>query len=297
MSLHARALLVMLITPVVIAALIAIAGSGGAEVARLPGTDLPLYAACVLGIFAIQWLLFIHAHLRQSEKLFDLTGSLTYIAAFATAAWLGANDDPRSLLLAGLVIVWALRLGSFLFARVKRAGHDSRFKYILPDWRVHLMTWTLQGFWVSIAGACALMAITSTDSMPLGSFALAGSLLWLIGFAMEVVADRQKTQFRKQPENKGRFITTGLWAWSRHPNYFGEILLWLGITLVAYPVLEGWQLLSLVSPLFVVLLMTKISGVDMLERQNDRRWRDDPDYQQYKASTSKLIPWPPAKTS
>ena len=305
MSLHARALLVLLLTPFVIAALIIIAtagigsiegGIGNTKVARLPGTDLPVYAACVLGIFAIQWLLFIHAHLRQSERLFDLTGSLTFIAAFATAAWFGADGDPRSLLLAALVIVWALRLGSFLFARVSRAGHDSRFKKILPDWRVHLMTWTLQGYWVSITGACALVAITSAGKLPLGDdggYALAGGLLWLTGFALEVTADRQKTRFRQSPENQQRFITTGLWAWSRHPNYFGEIMLWLGITVIAYPVLEGWQLLALISPLFVLLLMTKISGVDMLERQNDRRWRDDPAYQQYKARTSKLFLWPP----
>ncbi len=290
MSLHARAILVVVLTPFIIAGLTAIAGFDGIQIA-----GLPLFAVCIIVVFLIQWIVFIHAHLAQTERFFDLVGSLTFISVAITAAVLGAAGDPRSYLLAALVLIWAGRLGSFLFVRVSKAGHDSRFARIVPDFRVHLMTWTLQGIWVSITVTCALVAITSTNKVPLDAFAAVGLLMWITGFAIEVIADNQKTAFRKDPANEGRFITTGLWSWSRHPNYFGEIILWAGVAIIAIPVFEGFQYLALLSPAFVVIQMTKISGVDMLERKNDRTWRDDPDYLAYKERTSKLVMMPPAK--
>ena len=122
---------------------------------------------------------------------------------------------------------------------------------------------------------------------------MAGLALWVGGFLFEVVADRQKSAFRAKPENAQRFIRDGLWAWSRHPNYFGEIVLWCGIALMALPVLQGWQYATLISPLFVVLLLTKISGVRMLEARGRKQWGDDPDYQAYVRSTPMLLPRPP----
>lgn len=290
MSLHTRALLVLISAPFVAVALVLVAGTKGALVA-----GLPLFAICIFGIFVIQWIIFIQAHLTRSERYFDLTGSLTFLAAVAAAAVFGAGADLRSLMITLMVVVWAVRLGSFLFLRVRCAGRDSRFEKILPDFRVHLMTWTLQAIWVSVTVTCALIAITSSNKLPIDLFALVGAVLWVTGFSIEVIADNQKTRFRRDPRNAGRFITTGLWSWSRHPNYFGEILLWFGVAVAVFPVLEGAQFLALLSPLFVVLQMTRISGVDMLERMNDRTWRDDPEYLGYKEVTSKLIPWPPTK--
>jgi steroid 5-alpha reductase family enzyme len=111
-----------------------------------------------------------------------------------------------------------------------------------------------------------------------------------VGFALEAVADQQKRRFRERPENAGRFIATGLWAWSRHPNYFGEILLWTGVALVALPALDGWQLATLLSPVFVTLLLTRVSGVPLLEERADARWGDDPEYLAYKKRTPLLVP-------
>jgi steroid 5-alpha reductase family enzyme len=269
-------------------AVMAFAGSqGGAFIGPLPA-----FAACALLAFTVQWLVFIPAFITQSEKYYDFTGSLTYLSVAALAA--NVHGDPRSLLLGALIAVWALRLGTFLFLRIRAAGSDSRFDSIKGDPVRFLLTWTLQGLWVVMTAAAALAAMTAQTRVPLGPIAGAGLLLWAAGFAIEVVADNQKRHFRRDPDNRGRFIRHGLWAWSRHPNYFGEILLWLGVAIIALPALSGWQYLTLLSPLFVFLLLTRVSGIPPLEAQAGKRWGDDPDYRAYRDSTPVLWPRPPA---
>ena len=267
-----------------------VAAAGGAGSAQVGG--IPVYDSCAIVSLLIQWIAFVPAYLNQTEHYFDLTGSITYISLLLLGLLL-AGTDARRLLIAGLVLIWAVRLGSFLFRRVKQDGSDTRFRSIKPDFLRFLMTWTLQGAWVLVTFAAGLAAITSSTLQPLGWLALFGSLLWIVGFSIEVVADRQKRQFRRQADRETEFITSGLWAWSRHPNYFGEILLWFGIALIALPVLSGWQHLTLISPIFVIVLLTRISGIPMLERRADKRWSEDPLYQNYKRSTPVLIPKPP----
>jgi len=139
--------------------------------------------------------------------------------------------------------------------------------------------------------AAGLAAITSMTQRPLGIFTVAGLLLWLSGFMIEVVADRQKIKFRQLPENSNHFITTGLWSYSRHPNYFGEIVLWLGITVIALPTFVGWQYVTLISPIFVAVLLIKVSGVRLLEKDGKDRWGTDPNYQHYVKNTPALVPF------
>ena len=267
---------------------VCIAAAGSAESVAIGG--VPLFALGVAGAFAVQWLAFAPAALLKSERYFDLIGSATFtgVALFA----LIARDafDPRSLVLVGMVALWAVRLGSFLYLRIRQAGFDRRFRQLKSALAPFLMTWTLQGLWVSVTVSCALAALTATETVPLGWPAFAGTLVWAVGLAIEVVADRQKQRFRADPANDDRFIDTGLWAHSRHPNYLGEIVLWIGIALVALPALKGVALVTLISPLFVYLLLTRISGVRMLEARADRRWADDDDYQAYKAQTPALLP-------
>ena len=152
--------------------------------------------------------------------------------------------------------------------------------------------WTIQGLWVTFTAAAAWVGITSSQRVAFDWLAVVGLVLWAVGFAFEVVADLQKSRFKADPANEGRFINTGLWSKSRHPNYFGEIVLWIGVALIALPTFQGWQWIAIISPLFVTLLLTRVSGVPMLEKKADGKWGGQADYEEYKRTTPVLIPRP-----
>ncbi|MDJ0813779.1 MAG: DUF1295 domain-containing protein, partial [Woeseiaceae bacterium] len=240
------------------------------------------------------WLAFIPAAITQNEHYYDLTGGISYVTVTIAAVLLSGPLDLRATLVAAMVMFWSIRLASFLFIRISKAGNDSRFDEIKTRPLQFLLAWTLQGLWVLLTAAAALAVITGGVSKPLGLVGAVGIAVWLAGILIEIVADQQKTNFRKDPANKGKFISTGLWAWSRHPNYFGEILLWIGMAIVAIPVLQGWQWATLISPVFVYFLLTKVSGVPMLEDAADERWGGQDDYEDYKRRTPELILKPPA---
>ncbi len=256
--------------------------------------SIPLFALCVALAMAIQWVAFVPAYLFGTERYYDLTGSLTYLTLTAVAVGLGPTPDVRSGLLGALVAVWAARLGTFLFRRILSEGADRRFDEIKTSVVRFFAAWTLQGVWVCFTMGAALAAITSERSLPLGVVGWVGLLIWVAGFGIEVVADQQKSRFRSRPENEGRWIDTGLWAWSRHPNYFGEIVLWIGVAVIALPVLQGWQYVTLLSPVFVTLLLTRVSGIPLLQQRADEKWGGDPEYEAYKAATPVLVPRPPS---
>ncbi len=281
-----RNALVAILVVILIGFGVAVAGSQGGTSAL----GIPIFGLSVGIAFLFQWLAFIPAFILQSEKFFDLTGSLTYITVVVVAVLLSPEIDGRSILLLALVVIWALRLGTFLVRRIQKAGKDARFDELKPSFFRFLSTWTLQGLWVTFTIAAALAAITSTTRQPLGIFALIGSLIWVLGFSIEAAADAQKSRFRADPNNRGRFIQTGLWSRSRHPNYFGEIVIWIGVAVIAIPVLRGWQWVTLISPVFVALLLTRISGIPMLEQRADEKWGGQDDYEAYKARTPVLIP-------
>ncbi len=271
---------------IVIGLLVAAAGSQGGSAVG----GIPVFALCVGLAFLIQWLVFIPAYLQQTEKFFDLTGSITYISVISIAALLSTGMDVRSVLLWALVVIWAFRLGTFLFRRIRKAGKDDRFDELKPSFIRFLNVWTIQGLWVTFTMAAALVAITTKNHKALDIFAIIGFLVWVLGFSIEIAADTQKSRFSANPVNKGKFIQSGLWSRSRHPNYFGEIVLWAGVAVIALPVLQGWQWIAMISPVFVTLLLTRVSGVPLLEKKADQKWGGQADYEAYKKSTSILIP-------
>lgn len=272
-----------------LAASLAWAGSDGGTVVG----GIPLFGLCVAVAIAIQWIAFVPAWLARTERFYDLTGSVTYLTITAIVLALGPPLDARRQLLGLLVAVWAVRLGSFLFLRVLAAGSDRRFDEIKKSFVRFFVAWTLQGVWVSFTAGAALAAMTSSRSVAMGVLGWVGLALWIAGFGIEVLADQQKNRFKADPGNAGRFIHAGLWAWSRHPNYFGEILLWIGVALIALPALQGWQHFTLLSPVFVTFLLTKVSGVPLLEERADATWGGSPEYEAYKARTPVLVPRPP----
>lgn len=281
---------ISIIVVLLVGAGVAWAGSQGS----ISAFGLPLFALCVLVAFLIQWVAFIPAFLFKTEKFYDLTGGITYITVVLLAVLTKPAVDGRGWLLFGLVAIWAARLSSFLFLRIRAAGEDRRFREIKVSFPRFLMAWTTQGLWVVFSLAAALAAITSDVQLELGLVGLIGFLVWLFGFGIEVAADQQKTRFRADPANKGKFINSGLWAWSRHPNYFGEIVLWVGIAIIAFPILQGWQYITLISPVFIIFLLTRVSGVPMLEEYADKKWGGQEDYERYKANTPVLVPRPPS---
>jgi steroid 5-alpha reductase family enzyme len=286
MNEKSRKALISIPIAVVAAVLIALAGSQGGP--ALGG--LPVFALGVAAAFVIQWLVFIPSYKAQTEKFYDLTGALTYISITVFLVLASPGVDARGLVLAVMVVLWAVRLGSFLFLRISKHGKDDRFDELKPDFFRFLNTWTIQGLWVVLTAALAWVAITSDRKVGLDWFFWVGLLVWAAGITVETVADVQKARFKAEPANKGRFINTGLWSRSRHPNYFGEITLWVGVAIIALPVLQGWQWAALVSPVFVALLLIKGSGVPPLEAKADKKWGSQADYEAYKQNTPVLVP-------
>ena len=257
-------------------------------------TGLALIQQAVLIAFVIQWILFVPAFIFQTEKFYDLTGSATYIfivSFVSIQSYSTININIGSILLASFIILWATRLGSFLFTRIQKNGEDKRFKSIKPSPTRFFMTWTLQGMWVSLCSMCALTAIASKNGVIQNGFFYFGMLVFIFGFVIEIIADWQKSTFRKNPENKDQFICHGLWYYSRHPNYFGEIILWLGISIMSFSSLSSWQLFTLISPLFTYILLVYISGVRILEISGMEKWGHSENYQEYIRTTSSLFPY------
>ena len=239
--------------------------------------------------FIFHWLLFIPAFIFKTEKFYDLTGSLSYITIILYVLISSNNgiNNFGNVILSSLIIIWTLRLGSFLFFRIKKAGEDKRFREIKKSFSWFFMAFTFSGMWVSICALCALTGIS--NGIELTGVTYIGILLFVIGFTLEIIADTQKTNFRKLKDNKDKFITTGLWKYSRHPNYLGEIILWIGVAIISYSSLEINQLFTLISPIFTYLLLVHVSGINLLEKSGEKKWGGLNEYKKYKKETPRLF--------
>ena len=258
--------------------------------ATLEVSDISLVYYLWAWIFAIQIIVFIPSFIFRTEHYYDLTGGITYISTVVMALILKNSYqgiDLISLLLGSMVIIWATRLSSFLFLRVKKSGEDVRFKKIKHSFSWFLMTFMLQGMWVFMCIFPALIVISSFNS-EINNYAIVGSIVWLFGFLFEIIADNQKSNFNKF--NKGEFISSGLWSITRHPNYFGEFILWLGITIASLGYIDNYKYVLLLTPTFVYLLLTRVSGVNLLEEIGEKRWGNSKEYQKYKEKTPLFFP-------
>ncbi|MEC7860501.1 MAG: DUF1295 domain-containing protein [Pseudomonadota bacterium] len=243
--------------------------------------------------FVVQWIAYVPAYALKTEKFYDLTGSLTYLSIFIYCLIATQSIEHvkfSNIIVAGVIMIWAIRLGSFLFMRIAKDGKDKRFNLIKTSFSRFFMTWTLQGMWVFICSSSALVAITSPTGVIVNNIFILGFLLFFAGFVIEVIADNQKSKFRSIEENRDSFINEGLWSRSRHPNYFGEIILWLGITVMSISSFSGINYLAIFSPIFTYLLLNYISGIRILEARGNEKWGHLDAYNNYKENTPKLIP-------
>ncbi|MAT49329.1 MAG: hypothetical protein CMA27_05810 [Euryarchaeota archaeon] len=259
---------------------------------QINGYSTVLY--CAIICITTQWLAWIPASIKQTERFYDLTGGLTYLTVVIFSLWAGSQSEfpsVRELIISLLVVIWSLRLSFFLYLRIHRSGKDGRFDELKKSPIRFLVPWTLQGLWVFLT-MIVVIVINSQNgpSPPLKIWDGIGLAVWILGFVIEALADNQKTKFNTIPENQGKWIDSGLWSISRHPNYFGEILLWSGIAIFGISCLSGLELLTWISPIFIYLLLTKISGVPILDKRALEKWGDDPEYQKYREKTSLLIP-------
>ena len=247
----------------------------------------------------IQWVVCtFHAFPFQTEKYYDLTGSITYTTLTIFSIGLGASRSgkvhARQIIASSLVIIWAARLGSFLYARIKRDGKDKRFDSLKPYFVAFFGTWNIQGTWCFLTALSVFAVNSRVLQPPLDWLDGIGMTVWVYGFSIEVVADLQKAAWRQLPSSKGRYIDIGLWRYSRHPNYFGEFTLWLGQFVLCANAFRGDDVqgvfvgagwLCALSPLFVYFLLNYVSGVPMLEKGSDERWGHEEAYQTYTRET------------
>ena len=238
----------------------------------------------------IQVIFFIPSFILKTEKLYDLIGSTTYIIVI-TIAYLSVNTKTATdTILFLFIVLWGTRLGTYLFRRIQRDSEDVRFEKAKRNFFWFLQYWMGQALWVSITSCAAVISILNTEPNTLGINGIIGILIWLIGFSFEVIADFQKNNFKKGENTNDKFISEGLWSISRHPNYFGEITLWIGIYIISYTSFTGYEYLSIVSPIFVYILLTRMSGINMLEKIADERYGNTNSYIEYKNNTPILIP-------
>ena len=251
-----------------------------------------LYSAAIC--LGIQWLAWIPASLAKSERYYDLTGGLTYLTVVGFTLWAGSQSESpsaRELIVSLLVVIWALRLSSFLYLRIHRTGKDGRFDRLKTSPIRFLVPWTIQGLWVFLTMIVVIVINSQAESAPeLGIWDAIGLLMWLLGFGIEVIADNQKSAFNANSENQGKWIDSGLWSYSRHPNYLGEIMLWTGIACFGISCFSGMERVAWISPIFIYLLLTKISGVPILDRRGLEKWGDQPEYHKYREETPTLLP-------
>jgi steroid 5-alpha reductase family enzyme len=243
---------------------------------------------------AVNAAFFAVAAIRKTDVVTDLSYSLSFAVLAIALPFAGAHK-PLQLVASLLVLLWALRLGGYLFSRILRIKVDHRFDEMRDKPLRFARFWLLQAISVAVI-MLPVSYLLGRDSAPgFGPWAIAGAAIWLLGLVIEAVSDAQKSAFKRKQENHEHFISSGLWRYSRHPNYFGEMLVWWGLFVYAVPFLHCAAVAVVIGPIFITLLLLFVSGIPLLEKSADARYGDDPAYREYKRRTSILVPLPPRR--
>ncbi|KAI9206606.1 uncharacterized protein BJ171DRAFT_558169 [Polychytrium aggregatum] len=254
--------------------------------------------AAFVADFAVQFVAYVLSAALQTEKLFDLSGCVSFLASVLVSALLRPDGDrlaPRQIIAAALLAVWSLRLGLFLFQRVL-SRPDKRFDELKSSPVKYAGVFVMQSVWVFLCPlpVWIVLALYGPEQRAIQWSDIVGIAIWVAGFAIEAIADVQKSAFKsKHPD---AFMSSGLFRYSRYANYFGEVTLWCGMfVLCASGFTSGVQWISIISPVFVYCLIAFVSGIPMLEKSSSQKYGQLPEYQDYVARTSKFFLWLPKK--
>jgi len=249
----------------------------------------------LIASFAINAAFFATAASLKTDKVTDLSYGLSF--AFIAAAMIVRSGvwDPGRLFVGVIVLLWALRLASYLFARILKTGTDHRFDGIRESIPRFARFWFLQALTVWVVSLPVIVYLGGSSARAVGPVSVLGCVVALAGLVFEQIADGQKYRFRNDPANAGLFIASGLWKWSRHPNYFGESLFWWGIFVAVIPALSGAGFLVAIGPLFITLMLLFVSGIPPLEKSAEAKYGGDPAYRSYRDRTSLFVPLPPRR--
>lgn len=243
-------------------------------------------------ILIINFLAFLFAFKWQTDKLTDITYSLSFIVAVLYSYVSSPDWSWVQMSIAVAIVLWAIRLGGYLFWRVHKVGKDDRFDEMRPIWYSYIKFWILQALSICVVVLPAVIALhkNSGGGDVLNVATIGGLILIVSGWFIEAIADYQKSAFKSKTKGQNVFMKSGLYSIVRFPNYLGEILFWIGIFILATPYLDSWEYVSIVSPIWIIVLLTRISGIPLLVQSHDIKYGSMSSYQEYKKSTAKLVP-------
>ncbi len=240
---------------------------------------------------AFMTFVFFLAQLKEDNGIVDIAWGLGIILLALFTFYKYSSYQPRQVLITLLAVLWGLRLAVYVYFRKRGKGENLRYKKWRKNWgdsfviKSFLHIFFLQGIFMVIVSLPVLVTNFHYGSDKLGLWDNLGVLIWSFGFIMETMSDLQLSRFKRNPDNKGKILTSGLWKYSRHPNYFGEATMWWGMFMVAFSAPFGE--FTLLSPLLITLLLLFVSGIPPLEK----RYSNHDEYQKYAGKTSKFIPW------
>lgn len=247
------------------------------------------FPTLILFVYMSFW--FVVSLIKKRNDVADVAWGLGFVLMAWSSFSFFDYSGIRGIIVGVLVSIWGLRLAWHIYTRNKGKAEDYRYLAWRNEWgkwfylRSYLQVYLLQGLFLFLI-VSPILLINNSSASPLGILDILGVAVWLFGFYFESVGDAQLARFIKNPENKGKLMQSGLWAYTRHPNYFGEVTQWWGIWLIALSVPYG--LLGIIGPLTITILILKVSGVPMLEK----KMAENPDFAEYKRRTSVFIPLP-----